>query len=160
MQTQEAALAICLHGHQEQTAKVDGMDVHESRRVHLQRLITEFAGGQQRAFAERTGCSVGYISQVINGFRNLGPSVARRIEAALEQPRGSMDKDPLELPQEAVELAREWMGLPPDARQEVRAYIRVRRIVGNNPGDGYHEWEEQIKRSMEQVKARLTSDKS
>ena len=128
--TQEAAIAICLEGDVPGAVTVPEMDVHEMRRVHLQRLIQEYAGGEQKAFAKRTGCSVGYISQVINGFRNLGPSVARRIEAALQQPRGAMDRDPAELPPEAVELAREWMALPAEAKEEVRAYIRVKRLVG------------------------------
>lgn len=160
MPTQELVLAFCSHDGGKPTAKVVGMDVQEMRRVHLQRLIDKFAGGEQKAFAKRTGCSVGYISQVINGFRNLGPSVARRIEAALEQPRGSMDRDPTEMPQEALELAKEWMGLPPDVRQEVRAYIRVRRLIGNQPGGSYEEWEDRIKTNMEQIKSKLANGKS
>lgn len=155
MSKQESALAFCLPEVSKPTATVARMDVHEMRRVHLQRLINEFAGGEQKAFAELTGCSVGYVSQVINGFRNLGPSVARRIEAALKQPRGAMDRDPTELPQEAVELAREWLALPLDAREEVRAYIRVRRLLGGQPGGTYQEWEAAVQKSMEQLKKRF-----
>ena len=149
---QEPALAKCSGKGLPEAATVPLMDVHEARRLHLQRLIDEFAGGEQKKFAKLAGCSVGYLSQVINGFRNLGPTVARRIEAALEQPRGTMDRDPRELPQEAVELAREWLALPKDARDEVRAYIRIRRVIGGKTGESYATWEERVRRDMEKLK--------
>lgn len=61
---------------------------HENRRNNLVKLI---GAGTQVAFAEKTETSAAHVSQMVNGTRDMGDDVARRIESKLALPRGAMD---------------------------------------------------------------------
>lgn len=67
------------------------MDAHEVRRKNLMALIAEHGG--QKALAERVRPTApGYISQMVNGTRNVGGVIARRFEKHLGKPHGWMDQ--------------------------------------------------------------------
>ncbi len=72
------------------------LDVRTIRLENLQRLVTE-AGGQ-KALAQSTGVSAAYICQVLSDkvARNVGHSLARRLEQGMKKPFGWMDtnRDP------------------------------------------------------------------
>ncbi|MFQ5509522.1 MAG: hypothetical protein ACE5FN_09335 [Leptospirillia bacterium] len=67
------------------------MDIREIRRLNARRLIKE-AGGQ-KALADRAGVSAAYISQVLSARvnRNIGHSLARRLERGMGKQYGWMD---------------------------------------------------------------------
>ena len=67
------------------------MDVHEIRRKNLIALIGEYGG--QKSLSERVRPTApGYISQMVNGARNVGSVTARRFEKHLGKPHGWMDQ--------------------------------------------------------------------
>lgn len=122
-------------------------DVYDVRRANLQRLISQTANGQQKLFAERVGCSVGYMSQVINGFRNLGQRVARQIENALSLPTGAMDHEAIEAERlgnlpidlkgqigQRIKQARESAGLTLQQLSDKIGYLQVSRISNYEHG--------------------------
>ncbi|CAK0768942.1 hypothetical protein CCP3SC15_3930005 [Gammaproteobacteria bacterium] len=63
----------------------------EIRRLNLIRLIDSHGDGLQKIFAERAGLAPAHVSQVVNGTRKMGESVARRIELNLHIEAGYMD---------------------------------------------------------------------
>jgi len=67
------------------------MDIRAIRHHNLTRLVRE-AGGQKR-LAERAGVSAAYVSQVLSCKvnRNVGHSMARRLESGMNKPYGWMD---------------------------------------------------------------------
>lgn len=67
------------------------MDIRTIRHLNLLRLVRE-AGGQ-KPLAERTGVSAAYVCQVLSRKvnRNVGHSLARRLEAGMRKPYGWMD---------------------------------------------------------------------
>jgi len=67
------------------------MDIRTIRHINLMRLVRE-AGGQ-KCLAERAGVSAAYLSQVLSRKvnRNVGHSLARRLEAGTDKPYGWMD---------------------------------------------------------------------
>lgn len=72
--------------------------IFEIRRANLILLIAQ--AGSTTALADRSDASASYISQVKHGTRskdgsqrNLGPKLARRLEAAMNKPTGWMDKE-------------------------------------------------------------------
>lgn len=72
--------------------------IFEIRRANLNLLIAQ--AGSSAALADRSDASASYLSQVKNGTRskdgtqrNLGPKLARRLEAAMRKPTGWMDKE-------------------------------------------------------------------
>lgn len=70
------------------------VDVKETRKINLIRLIERTYGtrrGAQREFAEAAGLAPGHVSQMVNGTRNIGDSVARRVERAIGLDHGYMD---------------------------------------------------------------------
>lgn len=71
-------------------------DKFENRRAWLRRWIDTYAGGKNRAFAEKIAVSwtvpSQYLSTTYAHGRGLSDKAARRIEAALGLPDGAMDK--------------------------------------------------------------------
>lgn len=72
--------------------------IFEIRRANLNSLIAE--AGSAASLADRCDASASYLSQVKNGNRprdgtqrNLGPKLARRLEAAMRKPTGWMGKE-------------------------------------------------------------------
>ena len=65
--------------------------IQDTRRLRLLLLIGEF--GTQKALGKRlgswSGCS--YLSQLVNGHRNIGEKTARKIERVLGLHPGWMD---------------------------------------------------------------------
>lgn len=69
------------------------MNESESRKENLKRLIENQFEGSQVKFADTVGMAPSYISQMINGYRNIGEKTARKIEAAANLPNGWLDHD-------------------------------------------------------------------
>ena len=65
--------------------------VKDFRRENLQRLLTGYRS--QRQFADSADLAAAYVSQMVNGTREMGEDVARRIERALGLSMGWMDTD-------------------------------------------------------------------
>lgn len=67
------------------------MDVYEIRRINTRRLADSVGGIS--ALAERLGKSQGQISHIIgtNPIKNIGPRIAREIEAAFSKDHGWLD---------------------------------------------------------------------
>lgn len=80
------------------------MDVKQIRFENFKRLLDKEPS--QRAFADKTGLAVAFISQIHNRRRPVGDDAARRIESAFNFPRGWMDKahGNTELPTEFANL--------------------------------------------------------
>lgn len=66
------------------------MDVKQIRFENFQQLLKKM--DSQRAFADKVGLAVAFISQMNTKRRAVGDDAARRIEAAFGLPRGWMDK--------------------------------------------------------------------
>ncbi|WP_319557928.1 helix-turn-helix transcriptional regulator [Thiomicrorhabdus sp.] len=66
------------------------MDNKEIRHLNLKNLLKGFKS--QRAFADKCFLSPGHLSQMFNKTRNIGDSVAKDIEKALNLPHGWMDQ--------------------------------------------------------------------
>lgn len=65
------------------------MEIKQIRKANLELLM----GDQERkVFAERTGMSYAHLNQVLEKHRNIGPTVARRIEKKLHLEHGWMDR--------------------------------------------------------------------
>lgn len=77
------------------TRYASDMDVQEIRRARLIRLIESMK--TQKAFADATDLAPAHVSQMVNGVRQMGRDVARRIERLLKLPHGEMDR-PLDEP--------------------------------------------------------------
>ena len=75
-------------------------NIREIRRYHLRRLWEGYP--TQRQFADATDLAPAHISQMLTGNREMGDSVARRIEVSLGLAPGTLDRD--ELPIENVDL--------------------------------------------------------
>ena len=65
------------------------MDITEIRRANLKRLVD--ASSNQREFADKAGLAPAYVSQMVNGTRNIGEKTARKIEAAIGLDAGRLD---------------------------------------------------------------------
>lgn len=101
--------------------------VYGFRRRNLERLIATVGEGEKKAFAEKTGLSPAHVSQMVNGVRQVGDKVARRIEHALGLPDGVMDVlDAAELDDPITVIAGRT------------AYARARRdlAIGGEPEAG------------------------
>ncbi len=61
------------------------------RRQNLQRLIAEYANGNQAQFADLIGKSPSYVGQLVRGVGSFGERVAREIERQCGKPRGWLD---------------------------------------------------------------------
>lgn len=74
------------------------MDIKQIRRDNLKRLIKE--QGSIRAFADATGLNAAFVSQMVNGHRNVGDKTARKIEMALDLFLYSLDEQKFEIAEE------------------------------------------------------------
>jgi plasmid maintenance system antidote protein VapI len=63
--------------------------IEDLRKINLQKLIEKH--GNQTAFGKAVDTNPSYISHVINGRRNLGPTLCRKIEKHLGIADGWMD---------------------------------------------------------------------
>lgn len=126
------------------------MDIREVRKENLRRLIGD---GEQKELAVRAKVSPAYLSHIMTGFRNLGHTVARKIERELRLPHGFLDTPPkqTELSPEALEFASDWQALPADVRAEVKAFVRMRRLIGGGQRDSYQDWEDRMRQGMEEL---------
>ncbi|ECM0304234.1 helix-turn-helix domain-containing protein [Salmonella enterica subsp. enterica serovar Rubislaw] len=66
------------------------METKNIRRTNLKHLL-DVSGLSQAAFAERCGLAASVISQLVNGHRNLGDAISRRIEESLSVKKGWLD---------------------------------------------------------------------
>ncbi len=66
------------------------METKNIRRTNLKHLL-DVSGLSQVAFAERCGLAASVISQLVNGHRNLGDAISRRIEESLSVKKGWLD---------------------------------------------------------------------
>ncbi|EBB2318876.1 helix-turn-helix domain-containing protein [Salmonella enterica] len=66
------------------------METKNIRRTNLKHLL-DVSGLSQAAFAERCGLAASVISQLVNGHRNLGDAISRRIEKSLSVKKGWLD---------------------------------------------------------------------
>lgn len=66
------------------------MKVQEIRRIRLTQLLAEYSG-PDREFADAIGQSPSFVSQLKNGSRDMGESVARGMEKSLSLPPYSLD---------------------------------------------------------------------
>nr|WP_241664593.1 helix-turn-helix transcriptional regulator [Ningiella ruwaisensis] len=71
------------------------MDVKDIRLQNMLYLIKTETNGDQTLFSEKVDLQPAEISQIKNksSKRNIGPKVARRIEAAFDKPKYWLDKD-------------------------------------------------------------------
>ena len=72
------------------SAQNKGMDAKQCRRDNVAYLLRKH--GSQTKLGILTETPASYFSQVVNGTRNLGDGVARRIENKLTLPRGWLDQ--------------------------------------------------------------------
>ena len=105
-------------------------DIREIRRYHLRRLLAGYS--TQRKFAEATGLASAHISQMVTGHREMGDSVARRIEEALGLAFGTLDRPELSehidldallnqlLPSDKLKLLSDYDKLSPRHQEMVR----------------------------------------
>lgn len=66
------------------------MDIKEIRRRNLEVLIRR--EGTVRATADKAGMSSSQLSQIRNGYRNMGHALARRLESIYTLPQYAMDQ--------------------------------------------------------------------
>jgi transcriptional regulator with XRE-family HTH domain len=67
-------------------------ELQRRRRENLKSLLHQYK--TQRAMSEAIGLAVAQISHILNGEREMGDNIARRIESALRMPLCWMDRDP------------------------------------------------------------------
>ncbi len=114
------------------------------RRDNIRALVSEY--GTQRALAEAAGLVPAYVSQLINGYREMGETVARRIEAELKLSKGWMDtphvpgindnhgaygRDADTLTPEEAALLDIYRQLPAEERVRLRAVIDALTDAGS-----------------------------
>jgi len=68
-----------------------GMDYKQNRRDNLL-IVRDRQGGTWAALAEKTETAAAYLSQIANNRRDMGDSLARRIETVADLPSGWMDQ--------------------------------------------------------------------
>lgn len=69
------------------------MDIYETRRDNLAKLIEDSFEGRQRRLADAIDRQPDYISRVLGGSKRLGEKLAREIEAKLKLGEGWLDRD-------------------------------------------------------------------
>lgn len=96
-------------------------NVREIRRFHLRRLLEGYP--TQRQFAEATDLSAAHISQMLNGVREVGDLVARRIESSLGLDPGVMDRAEISEPMDLENLLKQV--LPSDKLKLLNDYDKL-----------------------------------
>lgn len=86
------------------------------RKASLASLVKE--NGGVTAFSKMTGISLTYISQMLNGHRNIGEKTARKLELAANKPTGWMDGDVEDLSVEEMEII-ELLRITPEERKKL-----------------------------------------
>jgi len=66
------------------------MDIREIRRENLRRLVEKF--GTKAKFGRHYDVDATYLSQILNGHRNLGEKAARKLEKSLNLNEFELDK--------------------------------------------------------------------
>lgn len=79
---------------------MDGMNVKEFRRAHLLEAIEVCSSIAE--LARRSGVNDVYITQIKNGTRDMGHKTAKKIEAAMQWPPGTMDNPPNDFVDEEI----------------------------------------------------------
>src|SRR5690554_4398553 len=69
------------------------MDIYETRRDNLAKLIEDSFEGRQRRLADAIDRQPDYISRVLGGSKRLGKKLARDIEPKLNLGEGWLDRD-------------------------------------------------------------------
>ena len=114
------------------------MDIRDIRRAHLESHIAKFENAERFLAAlndrlqniNEKEMTSSYLSQLRVGppkGRNIGHTVARRLEVALSLAPGSLDA-PIEqkvtqLDEEAQAISELWKGLPPNRRAVAKQTI-------------------------------------
>lgn len=68
-------------------------NINEIRQENFRKLAAVHANGRLKDFAPMVGIQPAQASHLNTGFRNIGDSVAHRIENAFALPRGWMDRE-------------------------------------------------------------------
>ncbi|MER2098849.1 MAG: helix-turn-helix transcriptional regulator, partial [Pseudomonas qingdaonensis] len=63
------------------------MDINQQR---VNALKAVMAGASQKDFANQHGLDASYLSQILNGHRNLGEKAAANLEEKIGLPSGSL----------------------------------------------------------------------
>ena len=115
--------------------------IKEIRRERLHRLVDGYPS--QRQFAEAVGLSPAQLNQLMGGYRDMGDSVARRIEVALGLSVGFMDHldEPMAqdnqllsrlLPADQLKLLHDYLKLSPLHQSMIRetaaAYVSLEQV--------------------------------
>ena len=66
------------------------MDIKATRKANLAHLVQKEDTAAD--FARKVGVDAKQVSHILTGFRNMGHEIARRIEGALDMPKGLMDR--------------------------------------------------------------------
>lgn len=108
-----------------------GMDINQAR---VRALKAVMAGASQKDFANQHGLDASYLSQILNGHRNLGEKAAANLEEKIGLPSGAL-VSPSETTEENATsgqsssaadivrqmLAKQGKGLSPEARNRLLA---------------------------------------
>jgi transcriptional regulator with XRE-family HTH domain len=108
-----------------------GMDINKAR---VRALKAVMAGASQKDFANQHGLDASYLSQILNGHRNLGEKAAANLEEKIGLPSGAL-VSPSETTEEDATLtqsssaadivrqmlAKQGKGLSPEARDRLLA---------------------------------------
>lgn len=153
----------------------------EIKHIRRRNLVALIGGKTQREFAEETGMSDRHVSQLVNGFRQMGDVIARRIEEKLRLPRGWMDASHAgqEARQPAADYGldlvtaaeidaaiekfrrlhpafREYIAMKMDQllaySEELPGFIKKNLQAPTRPG--YYEWERDLEADMARLKIR------
>lgn len=142
------------------------MEASESRRANFKDLLAQH--GTIEVLAEKTGSNPQHLSQIKNGTREMGRSVARRFEARLGLPSGWMDTrdhTPAQGSLEGAALLEDYRRLPPALQAHIAAKAAelrelwdsipatLRPLISEPPRDPerYREWEAHIKAFIQQA---------
>lgn len=108
-----------------------GMDINQAR---VRALKAVMAGASQKDFANQHGLDASYLSQILNGHRNLGEKAAANLEEKIGLPSGALVSPSATTEEDATSgqsssaadivrqmLAKQGKGLSPEARERLLA---------------------------------------
>ena len=119
---------------------LEGTDMNKTKELSLyektcrrriESLINEYCGGNQKAFAERTGLNRGSVSQYVNGKETPSPENAKKIASAFNIdfewimgfdiiPDGVSDEDS----EQAFELYSKYQKASPEVRAAIELLLK------------------------------------
>lgn len=79
-----------------------GMNINQTRKANLRRIIQTETNGNIAAFAKRHDLDASYLSQLLGGHRNIGERSARNIENKAGLRHGQLDEQARELREPTV----------------------------------------------------------